>query len=65
MSVLTNAALALAVSGEGLTLHSILVDIPHDAAAFVVYALTIVSVGWVVKAGRQKPDGDAGDGDRG
>lgn len=43
-----------------LTLHSVLVDIPHDAAAIVVYALSAGAIAWVIKAGLRKPDPDGG-----
>lgn len=41
-----------------LSLHGILVDIPHDAPAFVVYALSAGAIAWVFKAGLKKPDTD-------
>ena len=62
MTTFTNAALALALQGHGLTFHSILVDIPHDAAAIVVYILSAGSIYWVFKAGLKKPDSDEPEG---
>ena len=47
----------LGIQGH-LTLHSILVDIPHDAAAIVVYALSAAAIFWVFKAGLKKPEPD-------
>lgn len=38
----------------GLTLTSIVADIPHDPAAIVVYLVSAAAVGWVVIAGRRK-----------
>jgi hypothetical protein len=48
----------LAANASRLTLHSFLVDIPHDPAAFVIYALSLGAIVWVVKAGLKKPDSD-------
>lgn len=45
------AAVAQAADG-GLSFHDILVNIPHDASAFVVYVLMIGSVLLVLRAGR-------------
>lgn len=49
---------ALTAQDGGLTLHDFLVDIPHDPAAFVVYALTFVAIIWVVRAGLGKSGSD-------
>lgn len=57
-NIMMSAAILAAESH--LTLHSILVDIPHDAPAFVVYALSAGAIAWVVKAGLKKPDPDEG-----
>jgi hypothetical protein len=46
------AAAAQAASEAGLSFHDILVNIPHDASAFVVYVLMIGSVLLVLRAGR-------------
>ena len=46
------AAAAQAAGGGGLSFHDILVNIPHDASAFVVYVLMIGSVLLVLRAGR-------------
>ncbi len=46
---------AVAQSGDELTLGEIISGIPHDAPAFVIYALTAVAVGWVVWANRKRP----------
>lgn len=56
-SMLTLSAI-LTVEASRLTLHSFLVDIPHDPAAFVIYALSLAAIIWVVKAGLKKPDAD-------
>lgn len=42
-------------AGDGLTFGQILSDIPHDAAAVVIYLLTAVAVGWVVWANLKRP----------
>lgn len=57
MSILNLAAAAVLLQGHHLTLHSVLVGIPHDAAAIVVYILSAGSIFWVFKAGLKKPDG--------
>lgn len=57
-----NAAAVLASQGHGLTLHSILTDIPHDAPAIVVYLLSAGSLFWVFKAGLKKGDQPPPDG---
>ena len=46
------AAAAQAAGEAGLSLHDVLVNIPHDASAFVVYVLMIGSVLLVLRAGR-------------
>jgi hypothetical protein len=51
---------AIVAAESHLTLHSILVDIPHNAPAFVVYALSAGAIAWVFKAGLKKPDSDEG-----
>lgn len=43
-----------------MTVGRVFADIPHDAAAIVVYVLSAVSVGWVVIAGRRKHDQKTG-----
>ena len=43
-----------AATDEGLTMGEILADIPHDAASIFIYVLILVSVGWVIRAGRKK-----------
>jgi len=43
-------------SGDELTFGEILSGIPHDAPAFVIYALTAFAVGWVIWANRQRPN---------
>lgn len=53
-----HAAAAVLVQDRGLTLHDILVDIPHDAAAIVVYLLSAGAIFWVFKAGLKKPDAE-------
>lgn len=49
---------AILLQEQHLTLHSVLVDIPHDAAAIVVYLISAGAIGWVFKAGLAKPDTD-------
>ena len=41
-----------------LTLHSVLVGIPHDAPALVVYLLSAAAIGWVLKAGLETSEAD-------
>jgi hypothetical protein len=41
-------------SDSTLTLGEIIADIPHDAAAFLVYAMLAVS-GWLIWKGSRKP----------
>lgn len=43
-----------AAADEGLTIAEIVADLPHDAASIFVYILIVVSVGFVIRAGRQK-----------
>ena len=43
---------------QGLTLRSVLEDIPHDATAFIIYLLTGASIWAVVHYGR-KGSGDS------
>jgi len=45
-----------ALAGDGLTFGKILADIPHDAAAIVVYLLIAVSIIVVWRANRPKAD---------
>lgn len=59
MSMHNLVAQATAGAGDGLTLTQVVRDIPHDPAAFVVYALVIGSVALVVWAGRNRPDSGA------
>ena len=51
---MSNHAVALLLQGAGdantLTLSEILADIPHDGAAFFVYALLLAS-GWLIWKG--------------
>jgi hypothetical protein len=58
MSVLNLAAAAVLLQSHPLSLHSILVGIPHNAAAIVVYILSGGSIYWVFKAGLKKPDSE-------
>lgn len=51
-AVASIAAAAQAAGDGGLSFHDILVNIPHDASAFVVYVLMIGSVLLVLRAGR-------------
>jgi hypothetical protein len=44
-------------TSDGLTLSEILTGIPHDGPAFFMYALTILAVGWVIRAGFKRPKG--------
>ena len=53
MKALTLFTLIQAAGEEGLTLGKILADIPHDAAAIVVYVLVGFSVGLVIWSGRR------------
>lgn len=53
MTIATAAALVLQAE-DGLTLAQVLADIPHDPAAFVVYAMLIVSGALIWKANRRK-----------
>lgn len=48
-------------SGGGLTLGKVLADVPHDAAAFVVYAMVIGSVVFVWRSGRSRSAERPGD----
>jgi len=48
------AAAAQAAGEGGLSVHDILMNIPHDASAFVVYVLMIGSVLLVLRAGRSQ-----------
>lgn len=57
MTVLASSAILLA-QGHHLTLHRVLVNVPHDATAFIVYFISALSVGWVIKEGLKKPDPD-------
>lgn len=52
LAVAPVAAAVQAAGQGGLTVHDILVNIPHDASAFVVYVLMIGSVLLVLRAGR-------------
>ena len=47
-------ALLQAAEEEGLTLGEVLADIPHDAAAIVVYVLVGFSVALVIWSGRRR-----------
>jgi hypothetical protein len=44
-------------TSDGLTLSEILTGIPHDGPAIFMYTLTILAVGWVVRAGLKRPKG--------
>jgi hypothetical protein len=44
---------------DGLSFGEVLAGIPHDAPAFVMYALTFVAVGWIIWANRKKGSGPA------
>lgn len=46
--------LQAAADEEVLTFGEIVADLPHDAASIFVYILIIVSVGVVIRTGRQK-----------
>lgn len=39
---------------QTLTLHDILVGIPHDGAAIFVYVLVLVSIGAIIKGSLKK-----------
>ena len=56
MKALTMLALLQGGADEGLTFGEVLANIPHDAAAMVVYVLVAFSVGLVVWAGRRGQD---------
>ncbi|MGK7312920.1 MAG: hypothetical protein ACN0LA_11845 [Candidatus Longimicrobiales bacterium M2_2A_002] len=62
MTPVTSAVIAL-LQEQHLTLHSVLVGIPHDAAAIVVYLISAGAIGWVFKAGLAKPDHDESEDD--
>jgi hypothetical protein len=47
--------IAQAADRGGLTLAEVLRDIPHDTAAFVVYALLAIFVGLIWAGSRKKP----------
>lgn len=49
----TQHAIAILAQQGGLTLHKVLVGIPHDPAAFVVYLCTAALITWVIRAGRK------------
>jgi hypothetical protein len=46
---------ALFQNGDGVTLHKIIADIPHDATALVAYVLLAAFVGLVWRYGRAHP----------
>lgn len=52
----THAAAAVLLQDQGLTFHDILVGIPHDAPAIIVYLLSAGAIFWVFKEGLKKPD---------
>lgn len=55
ISAAAPVAAATQAAGEGgLSFHDILINIPHDASAFVVYVLMIGSVLLVLRAGRSR-----------
>lgn len=49
--------LILVAQEQGLTLRSVLEDIPHDATAFIVYLLTGASIWAVIHYGRKGSGG--------
>ena len=53
---------------QGLTLHAVLSDIPHDATAFIVYLLMGISIWAVIHYGRKgsadSPEAPQGGGGR-
>lgn len=53
---------AAAAASPHLTFMDIVRDVPHDATAFVVYALSAAAIGWVFVAGLKtngrEPDGE-------
>ena len=53
MKALTLFSSIQATVDEGLTFTEVLADIPHDAAAIVVYILVGFSIGLVVWSGRR------------
>lgn len=53
MKALTLFSSMQAAVDEGLTFAEVLADIPHDAAAVVVYILVGFSIGLVVWSGRR------------
>lgn len=57
MHSLSIFALLQATSEDGLTFGEVLSNIPHDAAAIVVYVLVGFSVGLVVWSGRRRGPG--------
>jgi hypothetical protein len=52
-----SVAAAAQAAHSGLTFHKILLNIPHDASAFIVYALMIGSVVLILRAGRSQESG--------
>ena len=58
MMFLNLAGLAQDAAEEGLTFGELLSNIPHDAAAIVVYVLVGFSVGLVVWSGRRSAGKD-------
>lgn len=53
MKALTIFALVQGTQDDGLTFGEVLANIPHDAAAIVVYVLVGVSIGLVIWSGRR------------
>lgn len=51
------AGAAQAAGDGGLTFHDILMNIPHDVSAFIVYVLMIGAVLLVLWAGRSQSSG--------
>ena len=55
ISAAASVAAAAQAAGEGgLTFHDVLMNIPHDVSAFVVYVLMIGSVVLILRAGRSQ-----------
>lgn len=46
---------AAGTGSDGLSLTEVIADIPHDPAAFVVYALLFVMCWFIWKGSRSKP----------
>lgn len=55
LAVSVPSATSQATADGGLTIGELVANIPHDTAAFVVYAMVIGSALFVWRAGRTKP----------